>query len=241
VLYAPTWEGWNRQQDYSSVATHGIELVRAVLAHPQRIRLVYRPHPYTGQRDARIAQAHRRIIELLSAANRAAGLPAPTALPPAHPSRSGDSARATEERAVAEGEERLAALDPEAHVVVRPAILPLVSCFNAATGLVTDVSSVLSDFLASGKPVAICDPTDGDQGTFRAAFPAAAAGPVLASTGEGLADFLDVVTWIVPDCTVDERGKVREFLLGSADVPAMERFGAAVAALSARASTGQAR
>ncbi len=38
LLYAPTWEGWNASQNYCSVPTIGIEMVKAALAHPARPR-----------------------------------------------------------------------------------------------------------------------------------------------------------------------------------------------------------
>src|SRR5690606_31069821 len=70
VLYAPTWEGDRPSNAYSSVASHGESLVRAVLA-TGRHRLVYRPHPRTGAQSPEHGAAHRRITSLVAAANRA--------------------------------------------------------------------------------------------------------------------------------------------------------------------------
>ncbi|QGN32938.1 CDP-glycerol glycerophosphotransferase family protein [Microlunatus sp. Gsoil 973] len=47
VLYAPTWEGGRTSMRYGSVVSHGLEMVRAILADPS-YRLIYRPHPRTG-------------------------------------------------------------------------------------------------------------------------------------------------------------------------------------------------
>ena len=175
ILYAPTWEGWNADQDYSSVATHGETLVRAVLASSQPVRLIYRPHPYTGRRSSAAASANRTIIALLREANDAAGHTAATVLARAPSSQAPVSAAEAETAVIAEGEERLRSLPAMSHVVVPPNCAPLVSCFNVAAGLVTDVSSVLTDFLVSDRPVGVCNPRGGDITEFRSGPPRRAA------------------------------------------------------------------
>lgn len=70
VLYAPTWEGDRPSNAYSSVASHGEALVAALVASG-RHRVIYRPHPRTGQASRAEARASRRIVALLEAANRA--------------------------------------------------------------------------------------------------------------------------------------------------------------------------
>jgi len=68
VLYAPTWEGDAEYNDYSSVDLFGEQIVRSVLAQPE-VRLVYKPHPkVTTSLTPRIADGHRRILELLAEA-----------------------------------------------------------------------------------------------------------------------------------------------------------------------------
>ncbi len=71
LLYAPTWEGWNSEQQYTSLDSMGVELVAAALASSPPVRVIYKPHPFTGRRDPRIARADRQIVELLEAANAA--------------------------------------------------------------------------------------------------------------------------------------------------------------------------
>jgi len=70
VLYAPTWEGDRLSNAYSSVASHGEEIVRSLLA-TGRHRLVYRPHPRTGAQSKPHGEANQRIRSLVAAANRA--------------------------------------------------------------------------------------------------------------------------------------------------------------------------
>jgi hypothetical protein len=69
VLYAPTWEGAQPSMAYSSVRSHGERLVRAVL-DSGRYRLVYRPHPRTGENDARYAVADRELRALVQRAGQ---------------------------------------------------------------------------------------------------------------------------------------------------------------------------
>ena len=67
VLYAPTWEGVTRATRYSSIDTHGIELVEKLISLGYQV--VYRPHPLAGSRDAKIAEADANIRALLKANN----------------------------------------------------------------------------------------------------------------------------------------------------------------------------
>ncbi len=66
VLYAPTWEGAQVSAAYGSVASHGTELVRRLLA--ARYRVIYRPHPLTGVRDSGYGDADAEIRTMIVAA-----------------------------------------------------------------------------------------------------------------------------------------------------------------------------
>ena len=66
VLYAPTWEGDRGAAAYGSIASHGVALVRGLLA-TGRHRVIYRPHPRSGVRrsplrcrEPRDHRGHRR-------------------------------------------------------------------------------------------------------------------------------------------------------------------------------------
>ncbi|WP_341925377.1 CDP-glycerol glycerophosphotransferase family protein [Nocardioides psychrotolerans] len=65
VLYAPTWEGDADYNDYTSLDTRGVDLVRAILDVPD-VRLVYKPHPkvVTSTTPA-VAAAHLDILALV--------------------------------------------------------------------------------------------------------------------------------------------------------------------------------
>ncbi|MCD2442621.1 CDP-glycerol glycerophosphotransferase family protein [Agromyces sp. SYSU K20354] len=70
VLYAPTWEGDRDAAAYGSIASHGVDLVRGLLA-TGRHRVIYRPHPRSGVVDPAYGAANEAIIAALAAANAA--------------------------------------------------------------------------------------------------------------------------------------------------------------------------
>jgi hypothetical protein len=70
VLYAPTWEGDRGAAAYGSIASHGVQLVTALLAS-RRHRVIYRPHPRSGVVDPEYRAANREIIDAIAAANSA--------------------------------------------------------------------------------------------------------------------------------------------------------------------------
>jgi CDP-Glycerol:Poly(glycerophosphate) glycerophosphotransferase len=66
ILYAPTWEGENESNNYTSVDVFGPAIVAAALAVPD-VRVVYKPHPrVVTSPDPAMAAAHARIVEMLS-------------------------------------------------------------------------------------------------------------------------------------------------------------------------------
>ena len=68
VLYAPTWEGDREAAAYGSVATHGVTLVKALLATGKH-RVIYRPHPRSGVVDEEYRRANESIIAAIASAN----------------------------------------------------------------------------------------------------------------------------------------------------------------------------
>ncbi|MGQ3385034.1 CDP-glycerol glycerophosphotransferase family protein [Glutamicibacter sp. TV12E] len=71
VMYAPTWEGENEDNNYTSLDKYGVAIVEALLENPLW-RVIYKPHPrIQSSTTPDIAQAHTRILELLKNANDA--------------------------------------------------------------------------------------------------------------------------------------------------------------------------
>ena len=69
IMYAPTWEGENDANNYTSVDLFGPQIVEAVLRIPDA-RLIYKPHPRVEtSKDPEMVEANARILELIAAAN----------------------------------------------------------------------------------------------------------------------------------------------------------------------------
>ncbi|WP_285701363.1 CDP-glycerol glycerophosphotransferase family protein [Actinomadura sp. NBRC 104412] len=191
VLYAPTWEGWDSEHSYCSLLTMGEKIITTLLAQGS-LRVIYRPHPYTGTRMAAARAAHERVIELIERANRAGG----------------------------------------AHSVVTGAEASLHDCFNRSDMLITDISSVISDYMPSLKPYMVSNPNGLDEAEFRTAFPSASAAYLLNPDCAELGVIPGVLAAPDQDALAEKRRELRDYLLGPESPDAMTRFAAAVDALA---------
>ncbi|GAA4233760.1 hypothetical protein GCM10022254_36970 [Actinomadura meridiana] len=193
VLYAPTWEGWDSEHSYCSLLTMGDRIVSRLLEQGAGLRVIYRPHPYTGTRMAAAHAAHNRVIAMIEAANQAGG----------------------------------------AHRVVTGAEASLHDCFNQSDMLITDISSVISDYMPSLKPYVVTNPHAANDVTFRTDFPSASAAYLLGPDCAELTDIIAVAASPGADPLADERHRLRDYLLGPEHPDAMTRFATAVDTLAA--------
>lgn len=68
ITYAPTWEGEDDANNYTSVDRYGPQVVAAALAQPAA-RVLYKPHPRVAiSDDAGVARGHQQILRLMDAA-----------------------------------------------------------------------------------------------------------------------------------------------------------------------------
>ncbi|WP_286929610.1 MULTISPECIES: CDP-glycerol glycerophosphotransferase family protein [Aeromicrobium] len=192
VLYAPTWEGVNQHQEYSSLRAIGVQLIDALLADGS-VRVVYKPHPFTGQRDAKYRIAHAVISRRLDDAKARTGI---------------------DHRVVTSGS--------------------LTGWMNQSTALVSDISSVLSDWLAGEKPYAVFNHAGVSTRQFREDYPSSAAATLLGSHAQGMDEFLDVITGRGPDQLAEYRSKLATYLLGPPEQRSLQAFREAVTAFVAR-------
>ena len=263
VLYAPTWEGWTDSPGNTSIILAGENIVRKLLADP-RVRLLYKPHPLTGSVNPRAAQADARIRAMIREANAARSGPRPgpeVAAELARRTAELDRLTATDLRPDADEVERMllqsapedgraAALElataaweeafwaslPEwEHQVItgnRPAIY---SCFNQADLLISDVSSVVSDYLSSEKPYAVANTSGLSEAEFRENYPTVRAATILTPDAEGIPALLESVRDPAKDTLAAARAELKVYLLGPADPPSLVRFDEAAQALYAKA------
>jgi hypothetical protein len=68
VLYAPTWEGEDEPNNYTSVDVYGARVAEAALALP-RVRFLYKPHPRVADSlDPGVRAGHRSVVEAIERA-----------------------------------------------------------------------------------------------------------------------------------------------------------------------------
>ncbi|WP_433397601.1 hypothetical protein [Streptomyces sp. CA-146814] len=273
VLYAPTWEGWDDNSGNTSLLLAGENIVRRLLAADDPVRIIYKPHPFTGirSRTARAVDAKIRAMLGKAAAERAAE---PRWTAEAERSAADRSAaqaelvrieaRLAELAAVgrADGDEaeesRVSLADPvrEAEVAQlraawndaywrsfgwwehRTVVGPqprLYDCFNESDAMVSDISSVVSDFIASGKPYAVTDSAALGAEEFKRQNTAVRAGVILSNSAEELDELLAAVADPAADGLAGARRELKTYLLGPDEPTSMEQFNAAVRALAAKA------
>ncbi|MFI0810392.1 hypothetical protein [Streptomyces echinatus] len=269
VLYAPTWEGWDGNPGNTSIVLAGENIVRRLIAADPPVRVLYKPHPFTGNVSKEAGAAHRRITALVEkAAAERADDPRFTAdgdamdearaelariearlVELAGPHRAkGDEAEATrdgitdvhrhEETARLRAEWNDAywrSFPPHEHRVVTGAQPRLYDCFNVSDAMVSDISSVVSDFTASGKPYAVTDSAGVGAEEFERQNTAVRAAVILSNDAAGLGGLLDAVRDPSADPLADARTELKRYLLGPDEPKSIDRFNAAVADLALRA------
>ncbi|MGI5425771.1 hypothetical protein [Streptomyces sp. CA-179760] len=271
VLYAPTWEGWDGNPGNTSVVLAGENIVKQLVQADPPVRVLYKPHPFTGNVSKEAGAAHQRITALVrkAAAERAidtrfvadtaAQATAKTELARiearlAQLSGSGgerrDEAEATRDGQVdiARHEEvaRLRAEWNDAywrsfpaweHRVITGSDPRLYDCFNVSDAMVSDISSVVSDFIASGKPYAVTDSAEVGVEEFKRNNTAVRAAVILSNSAAELGELLVAVRDRAADPLAEDRKELKQYLLGPDEPTSLEQFNTAVADLALKAET----
>ncbi|MFF6954487.1 hypothetical protein ACFZAD_38470 [Streptomyces iakyrus] len=271
VLYAPTWEGWDGNPGNTSVVLAGENIVKQLVQADPPVRVLYKPHPFTGNVSKEAGAAHRRITALVqkAAAERAINPrfvadTAAQAEAKAELSRiearlaqlsgsggdRGDEAVATRDGLidVARHEEaaRLRAEWNDAywrsfpsweHRVITGAEPRLYDCFNVSDAMVSDISSVVSDFIASGKPYAVTDSAGVGVDEFKRNNTAVRAAVILSNSAAELGELLGAVRAPDADPLAEDRKELKRYLLGPDEPTSLEQFNTAVANLALKAET----
>jgi hypothetical protein len=254
VLYAPTWEGWDGDPYCSSLMLMGPSLVKSLLG--MGVRVLYKPHPLTGIRSAEARAVNQKIIALIEAAEVAGQSPEHLEAQAKYErlvaeiaglgvQRDGDEADAARDsgsgqvqaqarlaKLAAEANDAFwAAAPPSAHRAVTGAYPVLYDCFNRCDLLISDISSVVADFVESQKPYAVTNPSAMPSADFRDEYPTAGAAYLLTPELKELPDILSAMEHGESDPLADDRKRLRTYLLGPSDPPSLERFRSAVTRL----------
>ncbi|MFJ3716536.1 hypothetical protein [Streptomyces sp. NPDC090057] len=271
VLYAPTWEGWDGNPGNTSIVLAGENIVRKLVKADPPVRVLYKPHPFTGTVSAQAGAAHRRVTALVekAAAERAAD-PRFTADTAAQERARAELARIEarlaelagvggdrrdEAEATRDGivdvqrHQEIARLRTEwnaaywnsfpayEHKVVTGAEPRLYDCFNVSDAMVSDISSVVSDFIASGKPYAVTDSGEVGVEEFKRQNTAVRAATILSNSAAELGELLDAVRDRSADPLAGDRKELKRYLLGPDEPKSIDQFNAAVADLALKAET----
>ncbi|MFI6803431.1 hypothetical protein ACIBO6_00150 [Streptomyces luteogriseus] len=271
VLYAPTWEGWDGNPGNTSVVLAGENIVQQLVQADPPVRVLYKPHPFTGNVSKEAGAAHKRITALVqkAAAERAINTrfiadTAAQAQAKAELERiqarlaqlsgsggdRGDEAEATRDGLVdvARHEEaaRLRAEWNDAywrsfpsweHRVITGSEPRLYDCFNVSDAMVSDISSVVSDFIASGKPYAVTDSAEVGVEEFKRNNTAVRAAVILSNSASELGELLGAVRTPDADQLAEDRKELKQYLLGPDEPTSLEQFNTAVANLAVKAET----
>lgn len=131
----------------------------------------------------------------------------------------------------------LAAAGPQ-HVVVTGRETTLYECFDASDALISDISSVVSDYLKSQKPYLVTNGAQVPDDEFREQNPSAGAAYLIGPNAQGLAEGLaDART---TDVLQARRREVSMYLLGAPEDSALDAFRCAVDRLATKAERHQA-
>ncbi|MEN0069741.1 MAG: CDP-glycerol glycerophosphotransferase family protein [Propionicimonas sp.] len=174
ILYAPTFEGYYEESNYSSLERMGPQMVRQILdTHPEA-RIIFKPHPASGVQRPGMIQARLDIVAMLAAA-------------------------------------------PGNHLYVGPdSALTLYECFDQAHVLISDISSVVTDFLYTERPLLTSNPRRLDRETYLQTFPTQAASYIVERDLDNLAAVL--ADALGPDSLRAQRLEMKKYVLG--DLPA---------------------
>ncbi|MFF0727821.1 hypothetical protein [Streptomyces sp. NPDC004134] len=270
ILYAPTWEGWTDDPGNTSLMLAGENIVRRLLAADPPVRVLYKPHPFTGMVSPLAKAAHERIVAMVEQARTQRAADPRWVRAAAAEQGEREAARAELARIEAQLERlgrltddsadeaqtsRDAVVDPareaEAarlkeewnhaywrsfgwweHRVVTGDRPRLYDCFNVSHGMVSDISSVVSDFIASGKPYAVTDSAGLGEQEFTRQNTAVRAAVILAPDAARIDELLAAVPDPAADPLRGAREELKEYLLGPDEPASVVRFGEAVRALA---------
>ncbi|MFJ8583934.1 hypothetical protein ACIRD2_04655 [Streptomyces sp. NPDC093595] len=273
ILYAPTWEGWDNNPGNTSLLLAGENIMKRLLDAPRPVRVIYKPHPFTGLVNKKAKAVDERLQSMVAAANAARAADPRWAREAAAVQASHAAARAELTRIEAriaqlaapgrkggdEAEEsRVSLADPQRlaelkqlreewndaywrsfgwweHKVVTGTEPKLYDCFNESDGMVSDISSVVSDFIASGKPYAVTDSAGLGADEFKRQNTAVRAAVILGNSAAELDELLAAVADPAADLLAKDRRVLKRYLLGPDEPTSMEQFNAAVRALAAKA------
>lgn len=175
LLYAPTWEGFVEEANYSSVGSMALDILQQ-LATASEHQVLFKPHPYTGLRSKHLKQTLTEIKCLCAA-------------------------------------QEWEYIDPSVDIH---------DVMNRSDMLITDVSSVLNEYLVTGKPIILCINQRFSNAELEVDFPSSAAAYILRQRQVDMSSTLGKIHGADP--LASKREWVRGESLGHFEGSALDRF-----------------
>lgn len=186
ILYAPTWEGYFKDSDYSSFYLMAEDLINFVISHSSEYSLTIKPHPLTGLVDPLIK---KHLVYLKNKVNP--------------------------------------------HICIEwvdssTSSKSLFDCFNDSALMITDVSSVMSDYLQSEKPLVLTNPRSLKEQEVNEVFPVSRGAYILNNHEGAILELLSRIK--VDDYLLSRRQSMKSFILGGVENP-LEQFNCSINSL----------
>lgn len=178
LLYAPTFEGYYEESNYSSLERMGPEMIRFILSNYPELRIIFKPHPNTGVERPGMIAARVAIAHMLA---------------------NGD------------------------HLFIDPTSpVTLYEAFDESDLMISDVSSVVTDYLFTERPVIVCNPVRLPLGAFLNTFPTQKSSYVLDGDLTNLGAVLDDA--LGEDSLRSDRIANKKYVLGDLPQGPLEAF-----------------
>jgi hypothetical protein len=176
ILYAPTWEGFSKAADYTSISRNAIEAFKELINN-DNYHILFKAHPYTGTIRSDVKSLLRELVSLFRAAN---------------------------------------------NVEIFQSRKNIHELMNDSDIMITDVSSVLNDYLFTEKPIILTNPSGIDEQSYHSDFFSSRAAYILNKDMTNLTDTIKNIRG--KDVVRQERLKIKKYSIGSWPNGALQRF-----------------
>lgn len=174
ILYAPTWEGFVEEANYSSVNESGWKMLVS-LVKLKRYRVMFKPHPYTGTRSKSVKHYLGKMLAVCKTNG----------------------------------------------VEVFDEKVNIHDCMNKSDLLITDISSVLNDYLVTNKPLVLCNTKMFSEQDIHCQFPSSESA-YLKHNDSAIEVLLKTIE--ESDPLKNKRIKIRELSMGLVEDSAYDKF-----------------
>jgi len=178
LLYAPTFEGYYEESNYSSLERMGPQMIRYILENYPDVRVIFKPHPNTGAQRPGMVTARIEIAEMLSG-----------------------------------GFHQF--IDPKSSIT-------LYDAFDMSDVMISDISSVVTDYLYTERPVIVSNPSRIPSATFFGLFPTQLSSYLLDGDLSNLGVILDDA--LGEDSMREQRIEQKKYVLGDLPEGPMRAF-----------------